>query len=160
LRYGWIEDPEPFEWPAELRYTRGEVVRVTGVELLEGRRALVIGYDAYGEGGSYRYVLNVEGDRTSWALSEENLQRTGVVDASRLPARIRPVVGDGTVVTILDSSETRELGLSGALALTEGLWWSDGSDTPQGYNVRLPGKRRVYSLPFGQFELIEGRCSP
>jgi hypothetical protein len=154
MGFGWIEDPEPLAWPKELRLKRGEVVEVTGVEVLEGRGGLVIGHDDYGDGGTLRYVVKVDGEDTSWALPDENLRSTGAFRPEELPLRIRPVLGDGSVVRIRESIQTRDLGIAGEVALTEGLWWTEGSHDPQGYSVRLPGDRQVHSLFFNELEPV------
>jgi hypothetical protein len=157
LTYGWIKDPEALEWPDDLAFRYGEVVRVKDVEVLADRTGVVAGYDNLGDGGGYRYVVHVDGERTSWVLESGFLESEGATNPGGLPMRVRPVLGDGTVVRLLDTEVTRHRGLEGELALTVGLWWTDDSEVPGGYLVRLPGEREVHTLPFGSLEVVEGR---
>lgn len=154
VAYGWIEDPRPVGWPAWCEFARGEVVRIRNVPTLEGAEGVVAGYDDRAS-PPFRYYVNIPGQDTSWVLTKEYLQSTGVVEPGRLPKRIIPVLGDGTLVRLRDGDETRRQGIAGKLAFTAGLWWTD-SEEPDGYVVQLVGEEQVRLVPFGSFEVVTG----
>ena len=157
--YGWIDDPEPPHWPADVKFRFGAVVRVNNIEALAGRTGVVTGYERLNEPGGYRYNVLFADESISWTLKESLIEGTGEVSLENLPPRQRAVLGNGTVVRMSNVQSTQELGIDGRVALTEGLWWID-SEGPAGYIVRLPGDREVHLVPFGAFEIEQGFHPP
>lgn len=154
--YGWVDDPEP--WPPQAEFSYGAVVIAPKERALRDRELVVVGYDASREGEFYGVVTR-DDDRDGWSLPASSLTVTGKTDIEFAGPRVRPVLGEGTLVTVGHLPRYVELGIAGALGETRGLWWAGNERDPAGYTVWVFHVNSVYMLGWDDFAVVAGKLS-